>query len=126
MRKRRQRPGLGEAESFPRPRPCIGASGEMRNLSVEGGQPSRSRARWRLMMLGSGEAVMFHDPLQEVSDEIGEWASMLTRLAGGPARGDLAHGSFLADVFLGWGKLVFDSWWIFILIWVPQIMVSDN
>jgi hypothetical protein len=58
--------------------------------------------------------------------EIGEWADMLTWLTRGLARGDLAHGSLLADVFLRWGKLVFDSWWIFILIWVPLIMVPDS
>jgi hypothetical protein len=55
---------------------------------------------------------MFRDSLCEASDEIGEWAGMLTRLAGGPTRGDLAHGSLLADVFLGWGRLVFDFGWI--------------
>jgi hypothetical protein len=58
--------------------------------------------------------------------EIGEWADMLMRLAGGPARGDLAYGSLLADVFVRWGKLVFDSGWIFILIWIPLIMVPDT
>jgi hypothetical protein len=93
MGKRRQRLGSGEAESFPRPRPCIGASGEMRNLSIEGGQPSRSWARRRLMTLGLVKAVTFRDPLREASDEIGEWAGMLTRLARGPARGELSHGS---------------------------------
>jgi hypothetical protein len=66
---------------------------------------------------------MFRDSLCEASDEIGEWVGMLTRLARGPTRGDLAHGSLLADVFLGWGRLVFDFGWIFTLIWVPLIMV---
>jgi hypothetical protein len=36
---------------------------------------------------------MFQDSLCEASDEVGEWAVILTRLAGGPARRDLAHGS---------------------------------
>jgi hypothetical protein len=69
---------------------------------------------------------MLRDSFCEVSNEIGEWAGMLTWLARGPARGDLAHGSLLADVFLGWGRLVFDLGWIFILIWVPLIMLLDS
>jgi hypothetical protein len=36
---------------------------------------------------------VFQDPLREASDEVAEWAVMLARLVGGPARGDLAHGS---------------------------------
>jgi hypothetical protein len=43
--------------------------------------------------LGSDEMVVFRDSLREASDEVGEWAVMLMRLAGSPARGDLAHGS---------------------------------
>jgi hypothetical protein len=35
---------------------------------------------------------------------------------GSLAREDLAHGSLLADVFLGCGRLVFDLGWIFTLI----------
>jgi hypothetical protein len=35
-------------------------------------------------------------------------------------------GLLLIYVFLGWGRLVFDSWWTFILIWVPLIMVPDS
>jgi hypothetical protein len=89
----RQRPGSGEVESFLCLRPCIEASGETENWSVEGSQPSRSRARRWLMMLGSGEAVMFRDPWHEASDEVGEWAGTLTWPAGGPARGELARGS---------------------------------
>jgi hypothetical protein len=36
---------------------------------------------------------MFQDPLCEASDEVERWASMLTWLAGGPAREVLARGS---------------------------------
>jgi hypothetical protein len=43
--------------------------------------------------LGSDEMVVFRDSLREASDEVGEWAVMLMRLARSPARGDLAHGS---------------------------------
>jgi hypothetical protein len=32
----------------------------------------------------------------------------------------------LVDVFLGWGRLVLDSWWTFTLIWVPLIVVPDS
>jgi hypothetical protein len=35
-------------------------------------------------------------------------------------------GFLLVDVFLGWGRLVFDSWWTFTLIWVPLIVVPDS
>jgi hypothetical protein len=59
---------------------------------------------------------MFQDSLCEASDEVEEWAGMLMRLAGGLAREDLAHGSLLADIFLGWDRLVFDLGWIFTLI----------
>jgi hypothetical protein len=41
----------------------------------------------------SGESEMFRDPLCEASDEVERWAGMLTQLAGGPARGELARGS---------------------------------
>jgi hypothetical protein len=41
----------------------------------------------------SDESEMFRDPLYEVSDEVERWAGTLTRLAGGPARGELARGS---------------------------------
>jgi hypothetical protein len=61
---------------------------------VAGGRPMtetsgrRPRAkRWR-----SGT------PLSEASDEAWIWASLLTRLAGGPARGSLARFSFV-DLF---------------------------
>jgi hypothetical protein len=37
--------------------------------------------------------VGFRDSSREASDEVGEWAVMLARLAGGLLRGDLAHGS---------------------------------
>jgi hypothetical protein len=69
---------------------------------------------------------MFRDSLREASDEVGECAVMLTRLTGSPSRGDLVHESLLVDVFLGWGRLVFDLGWIFTLIWVPLIMVPDT
>jgi hypothetical protein len=39
-------------------------------------------------------------PLWEASDEAGTQAALLSRLAGGPARGALAHGSFFVDFFL--------------------------
>jgi hypothetical protein len=39
-------------------------------------------------------------PLREASDEAGIRVGLLTRLAGGPARGDLAHGSSSVDFFL--------------------------
>jgi hypothetical protein len=69
---------------------------------------------------GSGEAVMLpgvalcprpqrwrprvsqrrsETPLREASDEAGMWAGLLTRLAGGLARRDLAHGSSSIDFF---------------------------
>jgi hypothetical protein len=38
-------------------------------------------------------------PLWEASDEAGTWAGLLSRLAGGPARGDLAHGSSSVNFF---------------------------
>jgi hypothetical protein len=41
----------------------------------------------------SGESEMFRDPLWDASDEVERWASTLTRLVGGPTRGELAHGS---------------------------------
>jgi hypothetical protein len=41
----------------------------------------------------SGESEMFRDPSWEASDEVERWAGMLTRLAGGPVRGELARGS---------------------------------
>jgi hypothetical protein len=34
-------------------------------------------------------------PLSEALDEVGRWASLLTRLARGPARGSLAQLSFV-------------------------------
>jgi hypothetical protein len=40
-----------------------------------------------------GESKMFRDPLCEASDEVERWAGMLTWLAGGLARGELARGS---------------------------------
>jgi hypothetical protein len=67
-----------------------------------------------MLSLGSGEAVELsrvvlcsrppglrpwanrrcpETPLWEASDEVGTRADLLLRLAGGPARGDLAHGS---------------------------------
>jgi hypothetical protein len=44
------------------------------------------------MTLGSGEEVMFRDPLREASDEVGECAGRHTWPAGGLARGELACG----------------------------------
>jgi hypothetical protein len=41
----------------------------------------------------SGESEVFRDPLREASDEVGRWASLLIRFAGGPARENLAHRS---------------------------------
>jgi hypothetical protein len=38
-------------------------------------------------------------PLSEASDEAGIWVGLLARLAGGPARGDLAHVSSFVDFF---------------------------
>jgi hypothetical protein len=40
----------------------------------------------------SGESEVFRDPSWKASDEVESWAGMLTRLAGGPARGELARG----------------------------------
>jgi hypothetical protein len=77
--------------------------------------------RWAMPSLVSGEAVELlrvvlcprppglrpranrrcsETPLWEVSDEAGTQADLLSRLAGGPARGDLAHGSSSIDFFL--------------------------
>jgi hypothetical protein len=39
----------------------------------------------------SGESEVFRNPLHEASDEVERWAGMLTWLAGGPARGELAR-----------------------------------
>jgi hypothetical protein len=39
------------------------------------------------------EVEMLRDPLCEDSDEVERWVGMLTWLAGGPARGELARGS---------------------------------
>jgi hypothetical protein len=47
----------------------------------------------------SGESEMPRDPLWEASDEAGTRADLLLQLAGGPARGDLAHGSPSVDFF---------------------------
>jgi hypothetical protein len=41
-------------------------------------------------------------PPREALDEAGIWTGLLTRLAGGPARGDLAHGSSSVDFPLKW------------------------
>jgi hypothetical protein len=41
----------------------------------------------------SNEPEMFRDPLCEASDKVERWAGMLTRLAGGPKRGELARES---------------------------------
>jgi hypothetical protein len=62
-------------------------------------------------------------PLWEASDEVGTRAALLSWLAGGPARGDLAHGSFFVDFFL---RGVLDLWWAFTLIWVPLIVVPNS
>jgi hypothetical protein len=35
-------------------------------------------------------------------------------------------GLLLVDVFLGWGRLMFDSWWTITLIWVSLIVVPDS
>jgi hypothetical protein len=43
--------------------------------------------------------------LSEASDEVGRWASSLTRLAGDPARGSLASRPFV-DLSLKWGGRV--------------------
>jgi hypothetical protein len=40
----------------------------------------------------SGKSEMFRDTLWEASDEVERWAGTLTRLARGPARGELARG----------------------------------
>jgi hypothetical protein len=54
--------------------------------------------------------------LWEASDEAWTRAGLLTRLAGGPARGDLAHGSYSVDFSLKGRDRVLDSWWTFALI----------
>jgi hypothetical protein len=64
-------------------------------------------------------------PLHEASDEAGIWAGLLTRLAGGPAREDLAHGFPSIDFSLKRGGWVLHLWWAFVLIWVPLIVVPD-
>jgi hypothetical protein len=43
-----------------------------------------------------------------------------------PSKGRVSLWVFLVDSFLGWGRLVFGFGWIFILIWVPLIMVPDS
>jgi hypothetical protein len=40
----------------------------------------------------SDESEAFRDPLWEASDEVERWAGMLTRLARGPTRRELARG----------------------------------
>jgi hypothetical protein len=76
--------------------------------------------RWAMPSLGSGEAVELlrvipcprpsglrpwvnrrcpETPLWDASDEVGTRADLLTWLVGGPARGDLAHGSSSVDFF---------------------------
>jgi hypothetical protein len=47
-----------------------------------------------------GESEVPRDPLWEASDEAGTRADLFSRFAGGPARGDLAHGSSSIDFFL--------------------------
>jgi hypothetical protein len=82
---------------------------------------SRASQRWTMPPLGlgrGGDVVRGHPmfetpglrpqasqrcsetPLREASDEAGIWAGLLTRLAGGLARGDLAHGSSSIDFSL--------------------------
>jgi hypothetical protein len=78
--------GSGKSESFPRSRPCIGASGETVMMLRVGLCPWSSAGV-------SSEFEMFRDPLCEASDEVERWSGTLTRLARGPARGELAHGS---------------------------------
>jgi hypothetical protein len=75
------------------PTPGLGRGGD-----VAGGRPVsetsglRPRANRRCSEI----------PLSEASDEVGICAGLLTRLAGGPARGDLAHGSSFVDFPLKW------------------------
>jgi hypothetical protein len=38
-------------------------------------------------------------PLSEASDEARIWVGLFTRLAGGPVKGDLAHGPSFVDFF---------------------------
>jgi hypothetical protein len=52
-------------------------------------QGLRPQANWRFSKT----------PLGEASDEAGIWVGLLTRLAGGLARGDLAHRSSSIDFF---------------------------
>jgi hypothetical protein len=100
-----------------------------------------------MLSLGSGEAIILlrvvlclrppglrsrlnrrcsETPLREASDEAWTRACLLSWLAGGPARGDLAHGSSFVDFSLKGRDRVFDLQRAFALIWVPLIVVPDN
>jgi hypothetical protein len=56
------------------------------------------------MMLGSGKSVMFRHPSWEASNENRRMGRHVYVARWRPSKGDLAHGSLLADVFLGWGN----------------------
>jgi hypothetical protein len=107
----------------------------------------RTSRRWSMPSLGSGEAVKLlrvilcprppglrpranqgcsETPLWEASDEAWTWAGLLSWLAGGLARGDLAHGSSFFDFSLKGRDRVLDLWWAFTLILVPLIVVPDS
>jgi hypothetical protein len=83
MGERHQRPVSGEAETdnafsgAQTRRRCCHESACVRDPSVE----------------ASGESEVFRYLLREASDKAGRWADMLTLLAGGPARKNLAHRS---------------------------------
>jgi hypothetical protein len=106
MREQHQRPGSGEAESFcvrdlasgpqARRRICLLKAAYRAGLGWGGDRWSHFR--------GSDETVMFRDSLREASNEVGKWVVMLTWLAGGPTRGDLAHGFSFGWCFprVGW------------------------
>jgi hypothetical protein len=68
---------------------------EAENFLVEGCLPSTMRVGLcPYPSVGvSGESEMFQDPLCEALDDVERWADTLTRLAGGPARAELARGS---------------------------------
>jgi hypothetical protein len=69
---------------------------------------SSALMRERRRRLASGESEVPRDPLWKASDEAGTRADLLSRLAGGPTRGDLAHESSYFDFFLKGKDLALD------------------
>jgi hypothetical protein len=94
MGEQHQRLGSGESESFPHPRPCIGASGEAKNFLIEGCLPSAmsagSRASWRCSetpcvrprMTWRDGLVRSRGSLEAQQGRVSPWVSLIFPLDG--------------------------------------------